>query len=154
MTANIMKLVNSAFFGARQTITSIDRAVAYLGLDTLGALVLGHCVFEARDAGTGGTANFEGLWRHSLRTATIARALALYEKLPRACAEEAFLAGMLHDVGRVIFATRRAASNGKSLVPDQDMESRHGEVGAYLLGLWGFPSQIVEAVAQHHTPTP
>ena len=47
MTANIMKLVNSAFFGARQSITSVDRAVAYLGLDTLGALVLGHSLFRS-----------------------------------------------------------------------------------------------------------
>jgi putative nucleotidyltransferase with HDIG domain len=157
MTANIMKLVNSAFFGARQSITSIERAVAYLGLDTLGALVLGHSVFQSRGASASDTVSLEGLWRHSLRTAMIARAIALFEQLPRARAEEAVLAGMLHDVGRVVFATRNAATAGEPMTSNQDMnvqaEAHHAVVGAYLLGLWGFPSQIVEAVAQHHTPS-
>jgi putative nucleotidyltransferase with HDIG domain len=157
MTANIMKVVNSAFFGARQSITSIERAVAYLGLDTLGALVLGHGVFHSRGASASDTVSLEGLWRHSLRTATIARAIALFEQLPRGRAEEAVLAGMLHDVGRVVFATQIAATPGEPMTCNQDMnvqaESHHAMVGAYLLGLWGFPSQIVEAVAQHHTPS-
>lgn len=155
MTANIMKLVNSAFFGARQTITSIDRAVAYLGLDTLGALVLGHGVFQSR--GSSATDSLlEDLWRHSLLTATVARAIALCEKLPRTRVEEAFLAGMLHDVGRVVFATRGDGSAVDPRASSEDMnaqaEAHHAMVGAYLLGLWGFPSHIVEAVAQHHTP--
>ncbi len=153
MTANIMKLVNSAFFGTRQSISSIERAVAYLGLDTLGALVLGHSVFQTGGSRSAKAGNFEGLWRHSLRTATIARAIALLEKLPRTRAEEAFLAGMLHDVGRVIFASRSTIIPGGDPTSDQDMDAHHAEAGAYLLGLWGFPSQIVEAVAQHHTPS-
>jgi putative nucleotidyltransferase with HDIG domain len=156
MTANIMKLVNSAFFGARQTIASIDRAVAYLGLDTLGALVLGHGVFQSRGSKATGSV-LEGLWRHSLRTATVARAIAIHEKFPRARAEEAFLAGMLHDVGKVVFATRGdvMAANAATSSPDIDAltEAHHAMVGAYLLGLWGFPNHIVEATAQHHTPS-
>jgi putative nucleotidyltransferase with HDIG domain len=157
MTANIMKLVNSAFFGARQTISSIDRAVAYLGLDTLGSLVLGHSLFRSQGASATDNSSLEGLWRHCLRTATTARAIAQFERLPRARAEEAFLAGMLHDVGRVVFATRSPTTAGGLETPDQDMnaqaEAHHAVVGAYLLGLWGFPSQIVEAVALHHTPS-
>jgi putative nucleotidyltransferase with HDIG domain len=150
MTANIMKLVNSAFFGARQTIASIDRAVAYLGMDTLGALVLGHGVFQSR-ASRVTESVLEELWRHSLRTATVARAIALYERFPRARAEEAFLAGMLHDVGKVVFATRNPRASSLDL--DALADAHHAMVGAYLLGLWGFPSHIVEATAQHHTPS-
>jgi len=139
MTANIMKLVNSAFFGARQSIASVDRAVAYLGLDTLSALVLGHSLFQ-------GGARLEGLWLHSLQTATLARAIALHERLPSSLVEEAFLAGMLHDVGRVVFATRSAASTGRPTNSGDDtleeIDRHHAEVGAYLLGLWGFPSHM------------
>jgi putative nucleotidyltransferase with HDIG domain len=157
MTANIMKLVNSAFFGARQTITSINRAVAYLGLDTLGALVLGHSVFQSRGPSASDNDRLEGLWRHSLLTATAARAIALHEKMPLARAEEAFLTGMLHDVGRVVFATGSDAATGTPAISIQDKisqaDAHHAVVGAYLLGLWGFPNQIVESVAQHHTPT-
>jgi putative nucleotidyltransferase with HDIG domain len=151
MTANVMKLVNSSFFGARQSITSVDRAVAYLGLDTLIALVLGHSLFNS---GGSSDRTLDRLWQHSLETATRARAIALHEKLPRARVEEAFLGGMLHDVGRVVFATRYATdesadSNDKTV---EEISQRHAEVGAYLLGLWGFPSHIVAAVALHHTP--
>jgi len=157
MTANVIKLVNSAFFGSRQPITTASRAVAYLGLDTLGALVLGHSAFKSAE--TTGIAGFslERLWQHSLDTAAAARIVALYEKLSPARAEEAFLAGMLHDVGKVVFATRPAAAAddpAASLAETiAQMEAHHAEVGAYLLGLWGFPNSIVEAVAFHHSPS-
>ena len=157
MTANVIKLVNSAFFGSRQPITTASRAVAYLGLDTLGALVLGHSAFKSGE--TTGIAGFslERLWQHSLDTAAAARIVAVYEKLSPARVEEAFLAGMLHDVGKVVFATRPAAAAddpASSLAEaTAQMEAHHAEVGAYLLGLWGFPNSIVEAVAFHHSPS-
>jgi putative nucleotidyltransferase with HDIG domain len=156
MTANVIKLVNSAFFGAPQLITTASRAVAYLGLDTLGALVLGHSAFNSGVALGSAAFSWERLWQHSLDTATAARTVALCEKLSQSRAEEAFLAGMLHDVGKVVFATRPAAATNEAAAPVEEttvqMEAHHGEVGAYLLGLWGFPNSIVEAVAFHHSP--
>jgi putative nucleotidyltransferase with HDIG domain len=126
-------------------------------LDTLGALVLGHSAFKSAE--TTGIAGFslERLWQHSLDTAAAARIVALYEKLSPARAEEAFLAGMLHDVGKVVFATRTAAAADDPAASLEEtiaqMEAHHAEVGAYLLGLWGFPNSIVEAVAFHHSPS-
>src|ERR1700728_206986 len=155
MTANIMKMVNSAFFGVRQPITTTDRAVAYLGLDTLGALVLGHGVFKSGlPTGIAGF-SLERLWAHSLHTAIAARTIALHEKVSSAEAEKAFLAGVLHDVGKVVFATRTIQTSDIVASAEDDasrMQAHHAEVGAYLLGLWGFPNSIVEAVAYHHTP--
>jgi HD-like signal output (HDOD) protein/CheY-like chemotaxis protein len=142
MTANVMKLVNSAFFGARRQVASVDRAVAYLGLDTLTALALGYGLFQSSQ--TGGS---EALWDHSLRTATTARAIALHEKLPAERIEEAFLTGMLHDVGRIVCAPRREVAGN---APEEDYEAK---AGAYLLALWGFPSHIVAAIALHDTPS-
>jgi HD-like signal output (HDOD) protein len=152
MTANIMKLVNSAFFGSRRPITTIDRAVAYLGMDTLGALVLGHSVFQSGVATGIDGFSLEELWLHTEQTAAAARAIALSENLSVARADEAFLAGVLHDVGKVVFATKAAALPNETLDVVAQMEAHHAEVGAYLLGLWGFPNSIVEAVAFHHTP--
>jgi putative nucleotidyltransferase with HDIG domain len=156
MTANIMKMVNSAFFGVRQPITTTDRAVAYLGLDTLGALVLGHGVFKSGlPTGVAGF-SLERLWAHSLRTAMAARTIALHEKLSSAEAERAFLAGVLHDVGKIVFATRTIQSPDIAASVGEDeslMQAHHAGVGAYLLGLWGFPNPIVEAVAYHHVPS-
>jgi HD-like signal output (HDOD) protein len=157
MTANVIKLVNSAFFGARQPVSTADRAVAYLGLDTLGALVLGHGVFKS--GVTTGVEGFslERLWQHSLDAAGAARMVALSQKLLPPKPDEAFLGGMLHDVGKVVFATRLAAgSDGPAVSAEEafaQMEAHHAEVGAYLLGLWGFPNSIVEAVAFHESPS-
>ena len=154
MTANIMKLVNSAFFGSRRPITTADRAVAYLGMDTLGALVLGHSVFQSGVATGIAGFSLEKLWQHSLQTGAAARAIAFSENLSAAKADEAFLAGVLHDVGKVVFATKAAALSNDTDAVDivAQMEAHHAEVGAYLLGLWGFPNSIVEAVAFHHAP--
>ena len=157
MTANVIKLVNSAFFGSRQPVSTADRAVAYLGLDTLGALVLGHGVFKSgKTTGVEGF-SLERLWQHSLDAAAAARTVALSQKLPKAKADEAFLAAMLHDVGKVVFATRLAAGSDGLAASAEDafaqMEAHHAEVGAYLLGLWGFPNLIVEAVAFHESPS-
>lgn len=156
MTANIMKIVNSAFFGARQPIVSTDRAVAYLGLDTLGALVLGHSVFKKDRKSPEASINLERLWDHSLQTGMAARVIALHEKFSSTEAEKAFLAGVLHDVGKIVLATRPvdALSGGTSIaIDDAQAEKHHPEVGAYLLGLWGFPNPIVEAIAYHHSPS-
>lgn len=157
MTANVLKLVNSAFFGARQAVTTIERAVAYLGLDTLGAVVLAHSTFKSSLLSVISGFSFEMLWQHSLEVANTARALALYEKLSQSKADEAFLAGMLHDVGKVVFATRAVPMPDGSAASDQQalaqMDAHHAEVGAYLLGLWGFPNPIIEAVAFHHAPS-
>jgi putative nucleotidyltransferase with HDIG domain len=156
MTANIMKLVNSAFFGSRRPITTPDRAVAYLGLDTLGALVLGHSVFKSGAVEDATVFSHEQLWQHSLRTAIAARAIALHEGFPIAAAEEAFLAGVLHDVGKMILRKRVPSADEPELSREEivtQMRVYHAEVGAYLLGLWGFPTPIVEAVALHHTPS-
>jgi putative nucleotidyltransferase with HDIG domain len=156
MTANLMKLVNSAFFGQRRPISSVERALAYLGLDTVAALALGHSLFQNAGSSPPGGVNLESLWKHSLQTAMAARAIALVEKLPTARAEEAFMAGMLHDIGRVVYATRSSARPGQPASSSGDtveqVDRHHAEVGAYLLGLWGFPSHVVAAVALHHTP--
>jgi putative nucleotidyltransferase with HDIG domain len=154
MTANVVKLVNSAFFGLRQPITTADRAVAHLGLDTIGALVLGHGAFNRNVPSAITGFSLEDLWRHSLEVGAAARSIALLEKFSQAEADEAFLAGMLHDVGKIVFATRPAMVSDSRRPSEKtawaDMQTHHAEVGAYLLGLWGFPNSIVAAVAYHH----
>lgn len=148
MSAVVLKLVNSAFFGPPHPIRSLDRAVAFLGLDTIGSLVLGHGLFRqcesARLAGT----DLERLWNHSLATAASARAIAIYEGWERPRADEAFLAGLLHDVGRLVLLEAPASSPAAGTREDD-----HAIIGAHLLGLWGFGHAIAEATAFHHRPS-
>jgi HD-like signal output (HDOD) protein/CheY-like chemotaxis protein len=158
MTVTILKLVNSAFFGAAQTIRTIDRAVAFLGIDTVTSLVLAHGVFSGATATTLSGADLGRLWQHSLQTATGVRAIARIEHLTPIQAEEAFLAAFLHDVGRLVLATRPGNSgliqgSGGEQHCGTEADARHAEAGAYLLGLWGFSDTVVEAVAYHHTPS-
>src|ERR1700678_1420179 len=131
MTANIIKLVNSAFFGSRRPIVSAERVVAYLGMDTIGALVLGHSVLKGGAATGGAGFDLENLWQHSLQSGSAARAIAFAENLSTSEADEAFLAGVLHDVGKIVFATRAAAVSNVPAAGDDviaKMEVHHPEV--------------------------
>lgn len=150
MTAMILKLANSAFFGAGKAFRTAERAVSFLGLDTIAGLVLGNSIFREFAAAEIAGLNLEKLWQHSLITATGARALALHEGWGIARAEEAFLAGVLHDLGKLVLATRSEPS--ADIVADNSTDD-HAEAGAYLLGLWGFPDALIEAIAFHHTPS-
>lgn len=158
MTVTVLKLVNSAFFGAAQTIRTIDRAVAFLGIDTVTSLVLAHGVFSRSTTGALSEGDLGRLWQHGLQAATGARVIARIERLSAIQAEEAFLAAFLHDVGRLVLAT---APVGPGLISgtdggpgsDANDDARHAEIGAYLLGLWGFSDTVVEAVAFHHKPS-
>ena len=150
MTAMILKLANSAFFGVGKSFKTVDRAVSFLGLDTIAGLVLGHSLFKEFAAAELGGLSLEQLWQHSLLTAAGARALALHEGWGTTRAEEAFLAGVLHDLGKLVLATR---PDPRPEISTDVRTSDHAEAGAYLLGLWGFSDSLIEAIALHHTPS-
>jgi putative nucleotidyltransferase with HDIG domain len=162
MTANILKLVNSSFFGLRRVISDAQEAVAYLGIDTIKTLVLSHSVFEQSKPITTQCFSLPDLWHHSMTVAAGARAIARAEGLEKAAQEEAFVGGILHDVGVLILASNfpetydKVASlvvTEKLLMPTAEQEFfgvTHAEVGAYLLGLWGLPAPILKTVSLHH----
>jgi HD-like signal output (HDOD) protein/CheY-like chemotaxis protein len=158
MTAKVVKLANSGFFGYREPVQSVERAVSFVGMEAIATLVLGQELFDSEKAVVLPGFNLERLGEHSFQTGAWARAVALHEGLPAAEAERAFLAGVLHDLGRLVFATRTAPSTPlerEQWINEavQQMEAHHDAVGAYLLGLWGFPESIVEALAWHHSPS-
>jgi putative nucleotidyltransferase with HDIG domain len=161
MSAKVLQLVNSSFFRLARRITSVQEAVSYLGLETVKSLVLTSEVFalSAQSARVAGI-SLEQAQDHALKTALLARRL-----LPRGTqADDAFTAGMLHDVGKLILATQlpeqyrtlseQSSKDGRPLFEHERALYGicHAEVGAYLLGTWGLPSAIVEAVADHHEP--
>jgi HD-like signal output (HDOD) protein/CheY-like chemotaxis protein len=162
ITAKILQLVNSSFFGVARSIDSLRDATSYLGLNMIRDLTLSMEVFRAFD-GTRRPPGFsiEERQAHATLTGRIARKLLSDKSL----AESAFLAAMLHDVGALILATASPEDYERSLSaatqrgqPVHTLEKElsgvsHAEVGAYLLDLWGLPYPIVEAVANHHHPS-
>jgi len=157
MTAKVVRLANSGFFGIRDRVQTVERAVGLLGMDAISTLVLGQEIFDTKNPITIPGFSLEGLGRHSFETAAWARSVALHEEFAATTADAAFLAGVLHDVGRLVFATRKppleTARRGEWLrETSEQMEAHHSDVGGYLLGLWGFPDPIVGAIAWHHTP--
>jgi putative nucleotidyltransferase with HDIG domain len=166
LTANLLKLVNSAYFGTPQKISSAYDAVMCLGLSRLRSLVLAMKILNAFDTQQVQELPLEQIWQHSLLTGTLARKIAQLEDGGRAVAEESFTAGILHDVGKLIFSAhfpqeygevlRRGAGNCRLMLETetQMLGATHAEVGAYLLGVWGLPTSLVESVAYHHEPWP
>lgn len=158
--AKMLQIVNSAFFGLARRITSVQETVTLLGTNVLSHLVLSAAIFEDVDARSAG--RFDGMKRHSMRTAGIARAIALHRG--DVSPDDAFVTGLLHDVGHLIILSR-AEHVWKRIQEEhtahaervQDTERRllgitHGQIGGYLLGLWGLPQKVVEAVVFHHAP--
>ena len=165
MTAKILKLVNSAFFGLRHEIAAPQEAVTYLGLNTVKTLVLGIGAFNQFEGARLGPLSLDSLWQHSLQTAAAARKIARLEAVDRRIAEESLTAGMLHDVGRLVLAANFPELYAEALekaktdrLPLTQAETKifgadHADVGGYLLGLWGLPVPVVEAIAFHHRPS-
>ena len=165
MSAKILQLVNSALFGLSQKITDPQQAVVYVGIETLKSLVLSFHVFSSleKDAESCGFSLLK-MWRHSLRTSRLARDIARAEKADGKTVEAAMIGGMLHDIGKLIFlkvpekyneVMELIETTGCSPAKAEYtvMKTSHSEFGAYLLGLWGLPGNVVETVAFHHNPS-
>ncbi len=155
ISAKVLQVCNSAFFRLPRRVASIPQAVSYLGLSTVRSMVLMAELFKPDKRLSAGV-DLEQLQRHALNIAAIARIIAA----DHPWAEDAFLAGLLHDVGFLLLARQdrdgmrralEAASAGMPLAQaeQQHIGISHGVAGAYLLGLWGLPYEIVETVAHH-----
>jgi HD-like signal output (HDOD) protein len=161
MSAKILQLVNSAYFGLSRNATSVAQAVTYLGLELLRALTLSAHVFSSGEGAGLSRATLDEIQRSSLATATVAKRMLKKREL----ANEAFTAGVVHDVGRIVLALampQQFQEMGELSATSERMPHEleqellgvtHAEVGAYLLGVWGLPFSIVEATAFHHQPS-
>jgi HD-like signal output (HDOD) protein len=156
MSAKVLQLVNTAFFALPRRISSVAQAVSYLGFGTLKSLVLAHSLF--REIASKDAVAIERAQQRALATARIAQRL-LREEVPR---QVAFTAGLLHHIGALAIAIQLPEAHamigarvrsGEASLLDAEREklgASHPEIGAYLLGLWDLPHDIIEAVAGHH----
>ncbi|HEX5163094.1 MAG TPA: response regulator, partial [Steroidobacteraceae bacterium] len=164
MSARLLKVVNSAYFGLAKPVVDVARAGALLGLDRIMSLVLGQGIFSGGDAPQVRGFSLEALWSHSIATASAAHRIAIDEGLDKELISAAFLAGMLHDIGKLVLAMgmpeeyarvlemARGRPGSEREIETLELQAAHTDVGAYLVGLWGLPNTIAEAIAFHEDP--
>jgi putative nucleotidyltransferase with HDIG domain len=163
MTAKILRLVNSAFYGTGKPVTSISRAVVIMGFQAVRSAALATSVFE-HFAGLKAISDFslDGFWSHSLASSCLAREISEHRRV--ANPEDAYIVGLLHDVGKLVML--------RYFSPDVDalchgaQEHRltwlaceealftvnHATIARAVFRAWDFPDGVVEAIACHHQP--
>lgn len=163
MTAKVLQLVNSSFFGMPRHISSAKEAVVLLGIDVIKTLVLGIEVFSKFENALN-VLPVDQIYTHCVKTAAIAKEIALMEEMESEKSDDAMIAAILHDLGRLLLAEHfpKEYKEVMSLIEKEQLsvfeaerqvfKLSHAEVGAYLLGLWGLPDDIIEGIAHHHSP--
>jgi HD-like signal output (HDOD) protein len=164
MTGKLLDLVNSTPLRFSQTITKPSEAVAHLGLLPTKALMLIAQILSTGSAEKNSTFSFDRWWLHSIATAKLARAITESETKEALQADWAFTAGILHDAGKLLYAVNcpreykdLVAQAKRNLMLYVEIErvllgTTHAELGACAAGSWALPTEILEAIAWHHTP--
>ena len=165
MTAKMLQVVNSAFFALQRQITDPNDAVMFLGAERTKSLIMLAKIFSQFDNAKCVGFAPEQLWGHSMQVGELARRITRAQGCEAKTCEMAFTAGLLHDVGKLLLAANlpgsfsqvlTVSSQKKISASDAERESygtTHAEIGACLLGVWGLPLNILEAIAWHHAPT-
>jgi HD-like signal output (HDOD) protein len=167
LSAKILKLTNSAFYGLSRTVTSVKQAIVILGLDVVKSLVLSASVFETFSKRNSIDKVFlDQFWRHSLLVAFMSRIISRTKNFPSFLeAEESFSAGLLHDIGKLVilthlpdeFAKVKLARENRpeastSSIEEQILGFDHAAVGGYLCQKWNLPEHLTQSIQFHHAP--
>lgn len=167
MSAKVLQLVSTAFLGPKPapTLPHPAQAVTLLGLETVKTITLGGHAFTPLQPPHPSNFPFDAFWRHSFTVAWNASLLVKADGGSRAEIDAAYVAGLLHDVGKLVLAITQPEQMAavQQLIawhnlPPLQAETRvfgrviHPQAGAYLLGLWGLPAGVVAAVGHHHQP--
>lgn len=162
LTANLLKLANSAYFGVPSKVGSVRQAVILLGLKRMVQMVIASCMSAIMDKAVPGYDLSPGeLWRHSIAVSVAAECLV--KELNMDAAEEIFTAALLHDVGKLILGDfvdedyrkiEKALNQGLSFEVAENivLGTDHADVGARILSKWSIPEPIINAVRWHHSP--
>lgn len=166
LATKVLKLVNSAFYGFPGKISTITHAIVILGFSTIKNVVLTASIFDAFRKKGSGQEDFdlEQFWLHSIACGAAAQSIAKF--LGNNDKEECFIAGLLHDLGKIIVCQYLPDDFGKMLAntkkkgiliyeSEQELfDVTHQEVGAYITERWNLPKNLQYAVKFHHSPNP
>jgi len=165
MCVAILKTANSAFYGRPRTVASIEEAIVVLGFQEIRNIILTQAIFNSfqkfRNTNKNG---IDALWQHSLTCALAARVIATHNDRLRPSASQLYIAGLIHDIGKVLMLIALPNSSNQilelgerlrcSFFPEEvnKFGISHDTVGMRLLNRWLFPEQLCLAVGYHHSP--
>lgn len=165
VTTRIIKVVNLVNYGQQKPVTNLGEAINILGFETIKSLVLAIQAVVRIDEIASPHLSADQIWRHAVAVANRAWRIAMLQTGDVALADDAFTAGLLHDLGKLVYASNfpdeygiafdRAVKEQRLLieVEKEILGVTHAEAGAYLAALWGLPRRIVEAIGWHHSPS-
>ncbi len=161
LTARVLKISNSALYARQREITNLQQALTLLGFNTIRSLVI--LVSASNIFGRSGNRTYEVyLWKHLLITAFCARHLAMKKSMEQK-KDDAFIAGLLHDIGRIIMSNSLPEKNNRFLkdlrsgegpmlaLEEKHFSYNHQEAGKYVLEKWNFPDELIDCAEQHHS---
>jgi HD-like signal output (HDOD) protein len=164
ISTQLIRVVNSAYYGYEGKISRMHEAIQVLGFGAIKSLVLAVQAFAQMDGVKPVYFSIEKVWRHGLAVAKWAREIAEFESNDPLLAEHAYTAGLLHDIGKVVFAANLNADYDAALTFAREKQiscvaaeaeilgATHAQIAAYLTALWGLPRAVVEAIGFHHAP--
>jgi len=162
LTARLLRLANSPFFGFANRLSTVAEAVSLLGIQQIQDMIVASSVLEQFKGVPDSFVTKDSFWRHSLAVGITARLLAMERRLPKP--DKFFVAGLLHDVGRLVLLSQAAEwaqavfelyQRERVLLRDAEKKVLgydHQQIAAELLQSWSYPQVLVQAVAFHHTP--
>ncbi|MGZ3651385.1 MAG: HDOD domain-containing protein [Bdellovibrionota bacterium] len=160
LTAKVLKLINSPYYGIPGEVTDVKRALAYLGFNTLAQLVLSISVISVFTENKGSKFSLQGFWKHALGTAVASEVIAKKTGYPKP--EECFTCGLLHDIGKIVLLKiapeefmRVVELAEREKISFTDAERRlevptHGYLGEYIADKWRLPMVIRVSIRYHH----
>jgi HD-like signal output (HDOD) protein len=163
LTARLLKIVNSAYYGLPAKIEKVSHAIGWIGTDELSNLLLSTVVVDKFNSIPASVINIESFWKHSIACGLTAKKLASYNEILEP--EKFFVAGMLHDIGQVVLCSKLPKLTLKILLESQSLNEElhtleeqelgfnHAELGGRLLKKWNLSEFHIETTTFHHNPT-
>ena len=162
ITAKILKLANSAFFGVRSKVTSISHAITLLGFNTIRNAIISVSIMDALSTnGETSEFNIKDFWKHSVAVAVVSRYIAEQTRLYSP--DDCFIGGLLHDIGKIVMLKQfpelffRIFNNCKEKdqcffdIEKEEISVSHAYMGYYLAKKWQLPLQLADVIRYHHT---
>lgn len=163
LTARLLRIVNSAYYGLPGKVEKISHAIAWIGIDDLSNLLLSTVVIDKFKSIPESVINMESFWQHSIACGLIAREIASYNE--NLDSEKFFVAGMLHDIGQIILCMKlpeltmkillelQSQSEPLHVLEHEELGFDHAELGGKLLDKWNLSQFNVETTMFHHCPS-